>query len=215
MNEAHETEDVSVNPREIALTFDRVISAHWRGETEAASTCGAWFEAHWSEQAPPEPDDPPEGTSILGASGSGIRWYARDEAVLGFVSRRPNGCYRVQVSEALPTLDAAPNPAARRADADHLLHTAGAGPFVAQAASGERGLASGETRGHGGPRRPRQTITDERDRRLLVRPVPAERRAGDSDGVAAQAPVFTEVLVAVHVREPAPAAEPPAVPAGS
>ena len=104
MDEAGEITDRDVSPRQIALTYDRVVSAHWRGETDTATTLDAWFEAHWSDQAPPEPDAPPEGTSVLGDSGAGIRWYARDEAVLGYVSRRPNGCYRVPLREAVPAL---------------------------------------------------------------------------------------------------------------
>jgi hypothetical protein len=43
---------------------------------------------------------------VLGDSGAGIRWYARDETVLGYVSRRPNGCYRVPMREAMPALKA-------------------------------------------------------------------------------------------------------------
>ena len=104
MDEAGEITDRDVSPRQIALTYDRVVSAHWRGETDTATTLDAWFEAHWSDQAPPEPDAPPEGTSVLGDSGAGIRWYARDDAVLSYVSRRPNGCYRVPRREAEPAL---------------------------------------------------------------------------------------------------------------
>jgi hypothetical protein len=106
MDEGRKIADPHVSPRQIALTYDRVVSAHWRGETDTATTLDAWFEAHWSDQAPPEPDAPPEGTSVLGDSGAGIRWYARGEAVLGYVSRRPNGCYRVPMREAMPALKA-------------------------------------------------------------------------------------------------------------
>jgi hypothetical protein len=106
MNEERELADPQVSPRQIALTYDRVISAHWRGETDTATPLDAWFEAHWSDQAPPEPDAPPEGTSVLGDSGAGIRWYARGEVVLGYASRRPNGCYRVPMREAVPALKA-------------------------------------------------------------------------------------------------------------
>jgi len=106
MDEARETTNPHVSPRQIALTYDCVVSAHWRGETDTATALDVWFEAHWSDQAPPEPDAPPEGTSVLGDSGAGIRWYTRDEAILGYVSRRPNGCYRVPVREAVPALRA-------------------------------------------------------------------------------------------------------------
>ena len=125
MDVAPETGDPHVSPRQIALTYDRVISAHWRGETDTAISLDAWFEAHWSDQAPPEPDAPPEGTSVLGDSGAGIRWYARDEAVLGYVSRRPDGCYRVPVREAVPAFmdswDILELEAVRQPDEDRLL----------------------------------------------------------------------------------------------
>ncbi len=125
MDETAEFADSQVSPRQIALTYDRVISAHWRGETDTATTLDAWFEAHWSDQAPPEPDAPPEGTSVLGDSGAGIRWYARDEAVLGYVSRRPNGCYRVPMREAVPALkdswDILELEAVRQQDTDRLV----------------------------------------------------------------------------------------------
>jgi hypothetical protein len=126
MDVAPETGDPHVSPRQIALTYDRVISAHWRGETDTAISLDAWFEAHWSDQAPPEPDAPPEGTSVLGDSGAGIRWYARDEVVLGYVSRRPNGCYRVPMREAMPALKASWDilqlEAVRQPDTDLLVH---------------------------------------------------------------------------------------------
>ncbi len=126
MAQAVETGNKPVNPREVALAYDRVVSAHWRGETDEATSIGTWFEAHWSDQAPPEPDAPPEGTSVLGDSGAGIRWYARDEAVLGYVSRRRDGCYRVPMREALPALmaswDLLELEAARQPETDQLLH---------------------------------------------------------------------------------------------
>jgi hypothetical protein len=126
MDEAQESADSLVSPRQVALTYDRVVSAHWRGETNTATAFDEWFEAHWSDQAPPEPDAPPEGTSVLGGSGAGIRWYARDEAVLGYVSRRPDGCYRVPMREDLPALMASWGilelEATRQPDSDQLLH---------------------------------------------------------------------------------------------
>jgi hypothetical protein len=135
MVEAEESADPLVSPRQLALTYDRVVSAHWRGETDTAIAFDAWFEAHWSDQAPPEPDAPPEGTSVLGDSGAGIRWYARDATVLGYVSRRPGGCYRVPMREALPALmaswDILELEAARQPDSDHLLRHTSRAPLPA------------------------------------------------------------------------------------
>ncbi|HLL50987.1 MAG TPA: hypothetical protein VK356_09995 [Thermomicrobiales bacterium] len=142
MDEARKTVDALVSPRQIALTYDRVVSAHWRGETDTATAFDAWFEAHWSDQAPPEPDTPPEGTSVLGDSGAGIRWYARDATVLGYVSRRPNGCYRVPMREALPALmaswDVLELEAARQPDTDQMLRQTGTRPLPAQPTSNQR-----------------------------------------------------------------------------
>lgn len=130
MDETREPADLLVNPRQIALTYDRVISAHWRGETDSANALDTWFEAHWSDQAPPEPEAPPEGTSVLGDSGSGIRWYALGDVVLGYVSRRPDGCYRVLTQEAMPPFQASWDlleiEASRRSDTDYLVHHSGA-----------------------------------------------------------------------------------------
>jgi hypothetical protein len=125
MDEARETANSLVSPRQIALTYDRVVSAHWRGETDTATALDAWFQAHWSEQAPPEPDAPPEGTSVLGDSGAGIRWYTRNETVVGYISRRPDGCYRVPLREAVPPLqdswDILELEAVRQPDTDLLV----------------------------------------------------------------------------------------------
>ena len=194
MDEAHATGHDSVSPKQLALTYDRVISAHWRGETGAVTAFGTWFESHWSDQAPPEPDEPPEGTSILGGAGSGIRWYARDELVLGYVSRRPSGCYRVQVSEAVPSLEASADPVARRVDADHVLHHASAGPVKVPATSGQREPPTSQSSRQ-------DAVSDEPDLRAPVRPESTKRHAADGDGSVVQEPATTEMLVAVDLLE--------------
>ena len=173
MDEARDSADSLVSPRQIALTYDRVVSAHWRGETDTATAFDAWFEAHWSDQAPPEPDAPPEGTSVLGDSGAGLRWYARDEAVLGYVSRRPDGCYRVPTRESLPALvaswDILEMEATRHPDTDHLLRHASTTLLPAQS-----------TRGEHDPAVDRQRVNDEPIRRQRVdRAIAAEPNRGD------------------------------------
>ena len=188
MNAAHQAETSPVNPRDLALAYDRVVSAHWRGETEAATAVGTWFEAHWSNQAPPEPEDPPEGTSILGGAGSGIRWYTRDEAVLGYVSRRDDGCYRVRTTEAMPSLmaswDVLELEATRQPDTDHLLRHTGASSDTALSTRDERQPAA----------RPGSRQED----------LPGTR----------QEPPRTEVIVAVRVLEESMEGEPSGVPPG-
>jgi hypothetical protein len=190
MDEAREAADPLVSPRQIALTYDCVISAHWRGETDTASALDAWFEAHWSDQAPPEPNAAPEGTSVLGDSGAGIRWYARDDVVLGYVSRRPDGCYRVPMREAVPSLKASWDllelEAARQPDTDYLLHHSSSGPLPASP-----------------------------DHRALGDPDTAEQHARDSTELPAQEPAVPETLVTVHVLETTAAENPTGLAAGS
>lgn len=99
-------EESALNPEALARVYDRFVSARWRGEDEAADAFATWFEAHWTGQAPPEPDDPPQGASLLGGSGAGIRWYARNDVVLGYVTGRAGGCYRVAAGEEIPSLTA-------------------------------------------------------------------------------------------------------------
>ena len=96
----------AINPRKLAQDYDRFISARWRGEDETADSFASWIEAHWTGQAPLEPDDPPEGASILGNSGAGIRWYARGGYVFGYASPGSQGCYRIAATETAPSLTA-------------------------------------------------------------------------------------------------------------
>jgi hypothetical protein len=111
----------AISPTEIALVYDRFVSARWRGEDEAADTFATWFEAHWTGQAPPEPDDPPQGASTLGGGGTGIRWYAQDDVVLGYVAGRADGCYRVAAGETVPRLTDPWDRPSRAAETDQLL----------------------------------------------------------------------------------------------
>ena len=204
MDAAHETEKSPVSPRDLALAYDRVVSAHWRGETEAATAIGTWFESHWSDHAPPEPDAPPEGTSVLGGGGSGIRWYTCDEAVLGYVARRDDGCYRVRTTEALPSFmaswDILELEATRQPDADHLLQQTGASPATAHSKRAERQPAARRQRAQ-------DTVPETGDVRVLVEPDATNRHAGEDDEVAGREPARTEGLVAFPVMEPAPAGD--------
>ena len=109
----NETESASMlSPQQVARAYDRFVSARWRGEDEAADPVALWFEAHWVSEPSPEPEIPPAGASVLGASGRGIHWYARGDHLLGYVPGHDEGCYRVAVGELMPVLtspwDAAP-----------------------------------------------------------------------------------------------------------
>jgi hypothetical protein len=190
MDEARESADPLVSPRQIALTYDCVVSAHWRGETDTASALDAWFQAHWSDQAAPEPGAPHEGTSVLGDSGAGIRWYARDDVILGYVSRRSDGCYRVPVRETVPSLKASWDilelEAVHQPDSDYLSHHTGRKPLPASL-----------------------------DHRALREPQAAEPQIRDNKGRLARESGDTDIVVAVHVLETIAAESPPGVAAGS
>ena len=176
MDKAQAPADPLASPRQIALTYDRVVSAHWRGETDTASALDAWFEAHWSNQAPPEPEAPPESTSVLGDSGAGIRWYVCDDVVLGFVTRRPDGCYRVPMREAVPSLKASWDllelEAARQPDSDYLLDHCGTHPLPSLL-----------------------------DHHPPSEPDAPDHQAGNKTGRSAHKPGSSETLVTVHIIE--------------
>jgi hypothetical protein len=123
----------ALDPRVLAQAVDHFIEARWRGEDRAASSFAVWFEAHWSEAAPPEPEDPPDAASVLAGSGGGIRWYLRDEAIRGYVARRESGCYLVPRDDIMPAIappwDASADP---EPGTDRLLrHTLEARDIVA------------------------------------------------------------------------------------
>lgn len=98
----HTSDSAAIGPLRLAQAYDAFISARWRGDDECADAGTAWFEAHWSGQAPPEPEGPPEAASVLGAAGHGIRWYARGGLVLGYAGEQATGCYQIAEDEALP-----------------------------------------------------------------------------------------------------------------
>jgi hypothetical protein len=101
----NESESVStLSPQLLACAYDRFVSARWRGEDEAADPVALWFEAHWVSEPSPEPETPPAGASVLGASGRGIHWYALGDQVLGYVPGHVEGCYRVAAGETMPVL---------------------------------------------------------------------------------------------------------------
>ncbi len=104
MNTSQGKSNSAISPQELARDYDRFISARWRGEDETADTFASWIEAHWTGQAPLEPEDPPEGASILGNAGAGIRWYARGGYVFGYASPGSQGCYRIAATETAPVL---------------------------------------------------------------------------------------------------------------
>ena len=121
----NETESAAtLSPQQLARAYDRFVSARWRGEDEAADPVAMWFEAHWVSEPSPEPETPPAGASVLGASGRGIHWYARGDQLLGYVPGHDEGCYRVAAGETMPALtspwDIAPSPRAT----DRLVHLA-------------------------------------------------------------------------------------------
>lgn len=191
----------ALNPQELARVYDRFISARWRGEDGAADIFASWIEAHWTGQAPPEPAGPPEGASVLGGAGAGIRWYERNDVLLGYVSRRGGGCYRVATSEAAPPLtapwDMAPG---RSAATGRLVRLSGAHPREEDRATGvvlSKPATSQSVR-----------LGTERDGRALAGADLQDYRIGDNhESPRAQEPTLTEILDADRVLSQAPAGD--------
>lgn len=188
MNEPELTS--ALNPQELARVYDRFISARWRGEDGAADTFASWIEAHWTGQAPPEPVGPPDGASVLGGSGAGIRWYERDDVLLGYVSRRGGGCYRVATSEAAPTLNAPWDTApARAAVTDRVVRLTGANPREDRATDVDLGKPGSSQRGRLGTEREGRMLTGAQEPTpaeiLVADRVLSQTPAGDRSGAAA------------------------------
>jgi hypothetical protein len=91
------------SPHSLADLYDPHLASAWRGD-EPPSPIGDWLDARWTAGGPSEPESPPEAVSVLGGSGSGIRWYTVGESILGFVTGRPRGCYMVARDERPPHL---------------------------------------------------------------------------------------------------------------
>jgi hypothetical protein len=83
--------------RALARSYDQAASAFWRGDAETARRFDDWLAAFWDETGPAEPVGQASEISVLGGSGRGIRWYATESTVLGYVPGR-GGCYRVPAS---------------------------------------------------------------------------------------------------------------------
>ena len=92
------------SPHELALAYNRYAAALWRGEETGAQAFAAWLEEYWVDEGPVELADHPYVVSVLGGAGAGIRWYAGDKTVVGYVGRRPRGCYQVPVDAAPPPI---------------------------------------------------------------------------------------------------------------
>src|SRR5688572_1678317 len=102
----HVGEDTALDPSNLARAYERYVSAIYRGEDEEANSFAVWLEGHWTGEAPSEPSNPPDSENSLGPGGAGIHWYAGDGVVLGYVTSRSAGCYRVRAGESVPIVRA-------------------------------------------------------------------------------------------------------------
>lgn len=78
-----------ITPEHVADQFSLAVAAHLRGDRDEATT---WLEAHWTAAPAPEPNEPPAAVSLLGSMPA-VRWYRRDEAIVGYAVGRNDGCY--------------------------------------------------------------------------------------------------------------------------
>jgi hypothetical protein len=92
------------SPDELALAYNRYAAALWRGEESEVRAFATWLLGYWVDEAPPELADDPHAVSALGGAGAGIRWYARDGTVVGYVGSQAQGCFQVPVDAAPPPI---------------------------------------------------------------------------------------------------------------
>jgi hypothetical protein len=90
-------------PQQLAQAYDRHLADRWRRKDEPPGDFEHWLEAHWRPDGEPEPGRRPDGRSTLGGSDNGLRIYREGESLLGFLSGRPAGCYRISVGEVIPS----------------------------------------------------------------------------------------------------------------
>src|SRR5690606_23338508 len=91
-----------LDPELLARRYDEYLAAVWRGEAALDNAFARWLESYWSGELPPEPSCSADAVSVLGAAGAGIRWYRIDDAIVGFIGQRFDGCYRIPAMSALP-----------------------------------------------------------------------------------------------------------------
>jgi hypothetical protein len=92
------------SPHELARAYDRYAAAIWRGDETEVRVFAAWLERYWADEGPAELANQPYAVSVLGGAGAGIRWYARGKKIVGYVGRRPRGCYQIPVDATPPPL---------------------------------------------------------------------------------------------------------------
>ncbi len=97
-----------LTPHDLALAFDRCLSAMVQGDNEAAMGFISWLEWFRDPMLPLEPDTLPDAASFPISKGEGLRWYQGDGAILGY-DGCASCCYRIPVdAEPPPPLPYAP-----------------------------------------------------------------------------------------------------------
>ncbi len=92
-----------LTPRDLALAFDRCLTAMVQGDNEAAMRFISWLEWFRDPTLPLEPDTPPDAASFPIHRGEGLRWYQADGAILGY-DGCASCCYRIPVDAEPPPL---------------------------------------------------------------------------------------------------------------
>lgn len=105
---------MSNSAADLARSYDRYVSALWRGESEEVRRFAAWLKGCWGLDGPPEPDGPPAAISALGGAGTSIRWYEADGVVWGYIPGVTQRCYTVPVGAEPPVVSFGWNQSAAR-----------------------------------------------------------------------------------------------------
>jgi hypothetical protein len=126
---AHSVRSCVLTPEILAVISDRCVAARLRGDRTIAldvadpaaarrswswtidvSLLCDWLAGHWRADGPPEPATYPDAVSFLGQhrTGSGPRWYAAADMILGYIPGTACGCYVIPAMSLLPGIVAAP-----------------------------------------------------------------------------------------------------------
>ncbi|HET8521772.1 MAG TPA: hypothetical protein VFL82_00985 [Thermomicrobiales bacterium] len=94
---------------QLVQAYDLHLASRWLNPGESAGAFETWLEHYWCADGGPEPARAPDDASTLGGTDYGLRAYTEGELILGFVSARRMGCYRIPVNTSVPPVIWPPN----------------------------------------------------------------------------------------------------------
>jgi hypothetical protein len=93
-----------ISSRDLAKRYAAYLHTQLFGDETEGVDFGLWLDAHWSQDMGLS-DDPCSGDrTALDRPQSPITWIEQDEMIVGLLSGRARGCYRVPVRSVPPTI---------------------------------------------------------------------------------------------------------------